>query len=155
MSDRLEELDGSEMSAAECRTVLRTHGTGVLALARDGAAYGLPVSFGYADDKLYVVFLRTGAVAKKEEFLDDTRTATMTVYEAPSKTKWMSLIATGTIRRVNDDEWDDLGRAIEDNAWHPSLFSSSDPMRGIEGVVIEIEELTGRRSREYEIETDA
>lgn len=49
---------------------------------------------------------------------------------------------------MTDEEWDALEDAIEENAWYPSLFSEADPMQGIQGWVLEIEELTGRRSEE-------
>lgn len=139
--------EGFEMDEGKIETFLDEQGVGVLSLARDDEAYGVPISFGYdGEDRLYFVFLGIGERSRKTEFAEATERASFTAYEVESKHAWTSAVANGRVREVSDEEWDALEASIEDNAWYPSLFSESDPMQGIQGWVLEIEELTGRRS---------
>jgi hypothetical protein len=50
----------------------------------------------------------------------------------------------GRIEAVADDEWGPVRDAME-NAWHPDLFSSAEPMRGVGGCRLRIDERTGIR----------
>lgn len=52
---------------------------------------------------------------------------------------WRSVSLTGRIDEVDDSEWSELQAAME-NAWHPILFSSANPMRGIEDYQFRIED---------------
>lgn len=145
--DTFGEIEGIGMDDAETETFLRERGIGVLSLASDAEAYGVPISFGYdGDDRLYFVFLRVGERSRKEEFAETTERASLTAYDVESKHVWRSVIARGRIRQVADDEWDAVEESIGDNAWYPSLFSESEPMKDIQGWVLEIEELTGQKS---------
>lgn len=146
-TDTIDETEGFEMEEGEIEAFLGEQGVGVLSLARDDEAYGVPISFGYdGEDRLYFVFLGIGERSRKREFAEATERASFVAYEVESKHAWMSAVAGGRVREVADDEWETLEASIEDNAWYPSLFSESDPMQGIQGWVLEIEELTGRRS---------
>lgn len=131
----------------EIDAFLRDRGIGVLSLTDGEEAYGVPVSFGYdGEGRLYFVFLRVGERSKKEEFARRTERASLTVSDVESKHVWTSVIATGPLREIDDEEWTDLEAAIDDNAWYPSLFSESEPMRDIQGWELRIEEVTGQRS---------
>jgi hypothetical protein len=139
--------EGFEMDGEEIETFLGEQGVGVLSLAREDEAYGVPISFGYdGDDRLYFVFLGIGERSRKAEFAEATERASFVTYDVGSKHDWTSAVASGRVREVSDDEWETLESSIEDNAWYPSLFSEADPMQGVQGWVLEIEELTGRRS---------
>lgn len=119
----------------------------MLSLARDGEAYGVPVSFGYdGTDRLYFVFLRVGEESRKEAFAASTERASFTADDVESKHVWRSVIVHGRIREVADDEWETVRESIDDNAWYPSLFSEAEPMRDIQGWVLEIEETTGQKN---------
>ncbi|MCL7417650.1 MAG: pyridoxamine 5'-phosphate oxidase family protein [Halalkalicoccus sp.] len=141
------EITGTEMEREEAEVFLRDQGVGVLSLANEGEAYGVPVSFGYdGEDRLYFVFLRVGEESRKEAFAAATERASFTVYDVESKHAWRSVIASGRIREVDDDEWETVRDSIDDNAWYPSLFSEAEPMRDIQGWVLEIEEITGQKN---------
>lgn len=145
-TDGFAPIEGNPMTDEEVETFLRDHGVGVLALADEGRAYGVPISFGYDGDRLFFVFLR-GETSRKETFAEATTQATLTTFEVGDRHKWESVVVTGTIREVDDDEWDALVSAMEANAWFPSLFSESEPMRGIAGWVLDVETATGLRNR--------
>jgi hypothetical protein len=135
------------MADDEVDAFLREQGIGVLSLTDGSEAYGVPVSFGYdGEGSLYFVFLRVGERSKKAEFARGTERASLTVYDVESKHVWTSVIATGSLRQIDDEEWGELEAAIGDNAWYPSLFSESEPMQDIQGWELRIEEATGQRS---------
>lgn len=146
-AERFAEIQGIEMSDEKIDSFLREQGVGVLSLTDGEDTYGVPVSFGYdGEESLYFVFLRIGERSKKVEFAEQTGRAALTVYDAPSKHVWTSVIAFGTLHRVPDDEWQELEAAIEDNAWYPSLFSESEPMQDLQGWELRVDEVTGQQS---------
>jgi hypothetical protein len=142
-------IQGNEMDDETARAFLRDQGFGVLSLAADGEAYGLPISYGYdrATERLYFVFLRPGETSKKERFGEATARASFLTFDVPSREEWRTVIAEGSLRRVEDDEWPAVRDALEDNAWFPSLFSESEPMQDILGWVLDIDTVTGMHSR--------
>lgn len=147
--ESLAELQGIQMDEQEIDQFLRSQGFGVLSLTDGREAYGVPISFGYdGGSRLFFVFLRVGERSKKEAFAEKTEKASFTTYNVASKHDWQSVIASGTLRKVGDDEWDDVVDAIENNAWYPSLFSESEPMQDIQGWVFQTEEITGQTSEQ-------
>lgn len=147
--ETLAEFQGIEMNDQQIDRFLRRQGFGVLSLSDGTEAYGVPVSFGYdGESRLFFVFLRVGEQSKKERFAERTNTASFTTYEVVSKHNWRSVIASGTLRRVADDEWDDVVKTIDDNAWYPSLFSEAEPMQDIQAWELQIEEVSGQSSEQ-------
>ncbi len=141
------ELQGIEMDGRQIDRFLRSQGFGVLSLTDGTEAYGVPVSFGYdGGSRLFFVFLRVGERSKKERFAERTEKAGFTTYEVVSKHDWRSVVASGRLRRVADDEWDDIVEAIGDNAWYPSLFSEAEPMQDIQAWEFQFEEISGQAS---------
>jgi nitroimidazol reductase NimA-like FMN-containing flavoprotein (pyridoxamine 5'-phosphate oxidase superfamily) len=145
-SDSFAGLQGIEMSADESDAVLRENGFGVLSLARDSDAYGIPISFGYDGDNLYFVLLRPGEESKKETFIRETETASFLVYDVGGKHDWRSVIVGGRVEQVDDDEWPAVRDALDENAWFPSLFSQTQPMQDILGWKFVIGTMTGQKS---------
>lgn len=146
-ADSFAHLEGTEMDRAAIDAFLAEQGVGLLALTDGAEAYGLPVSYGYdGAATLYFVFLRLGEHSKKERFAHRTDRASLTVYEAPSKHIWRSVIASGPITEIDDDEWSTLRDAIAETAWYPSLFSEAAPMRDLAGWKLAIETVTGQES---------
>ncbi|EMA01737.1 pyridoxamine 5'-phosphate oxidase family protein [Haloferax denitrificans] len=138
-----------EMSAEEIDRLLREEGVGVLSLADDGVAYGIPLSFGYDADRerLYFVFLRPGESSKKTEFAERTARASFAVWNAPSRDEWESVVVDGELRRVDDGDWDRVRDVLEDNAWYPTLFSETEPMQDILGWELRIASRSGLQRR--------
>ena len=50
----------------------------------------------------------------------------------------------GPLEAVDDEGWDELVAAIEDNAWYPSLFRASEPMADLRGYALVAEGPTVR-----------
>jgi nitroimidazol reductase NimA-like FMN-containing flavoprotein (pyridoxamine 5'-phosphate oxidase superfamily) len=142
-------LQGNEMDDETARAFLRDRGFGVLSLASGGDAYGIPISYGYdtSTERLYFVFLRPGETSKKERFSEATETASFLVFDVPSREAWRTVVVTGTLRGVDDDEWPAVRDALDENAWFPTLFSETEPMRDIVGWALEIDDVTGMHSR--------
>jgi nitroimidazol reductase NimA-like FMN-containing flavoprotein (pyridoxamine 5'-phosphate oxidase superfamily) len=142
-----EEFDWTAMDTEEVDAFLTEVGVGTLSLARDGVAYGVPVSFGYdpGDDRVFFAFLR-GVTSRKERFVETTTEASLSVFEALGRHDWRSVVVAGPVRRATDDEDDAMERALANNAWHPDLFSGANPIRGIRGYVLDVDRATGYRS---------
>ena len=89
------------MSDSELTEQLASTNTGVLSLADDGDAYGIPLAHHYEDDHLY---FRLGITegSKKQRFIEETTTATYVVYgDTGAGGSWepdsWSIIATGRL----------------------------------------------------------
>ncbi|RDZ65764.1 pyridoxamine 5'-phosphate oxidase [Haloferax sp. Atlit-12N] len=138
-----------EMPSEEIDRLLREEGVGVLSLADDGVAYGIPLSFGYdaERERLYFVFLRPGESSKKTEFAERTARASFAVWNAPSRDEWESVVVDGELRRVDDGDWDRVCDVLEDNAWYPTLFSETEPMQDILGWELRIDSRSGLQRR--------
>lgn len=146
-SDSFTRLQGTEMDRAAVDAFLAEQGVGVLSLTDGEEAYGVPVSYGYdGESTLYFVFLRLGEHSKKEAFARQTERASLTTYQAPSKHVWRSVIASGPVSEIDDDEWETLVEVVGDNAWYPSLFSEAEPMQDIAGWRLDVEDVTGQQS---------
>jgi hypothetical protein len=143
-------IQGTEMDDGTARAFLHDQGFGVLSLAADGEAYGIPISYGYdrETDRLYFVFLRPGERSRKERFGEATTRASFLVFDVPSREEWRTVVAEGPLRAVDDDEWSAVRDALEDNAWFPSLFAESEPMRDILGWALDIDAVSGMHSRD-------
>jgi nitroimidazol reductase NimA-like FMN-containing flavoprotein (pyridoxamine 5'-phosphate oxidase superfamily) len=145
--EKFAEIEGINMDREAIDTFLREQGRGILSLTDGREGYGVPVSFGYdGEDSCYFAFLRVGERSKKEQFAEQTERASLTIYDVTSKHVWTSVIASGPLRQIAGDEWNELNAAIEDNAWYPSLFSEAEPMQDILGWELRIDDLTGQRS---------
>ena len=144
--DELQESDTGRMTDDQIREFLTERGVGVLGLADEDVPYLLPMSFGYDGERtLYFVFLLFGTESRKETLVRQAARGRFLVYGADSMHDWRSVSMVGAIQAVDADRWSDLQAAME-NAWHPSLFSSASPMRGVEGYRLDIEEWTGIRN---------
>lgn len=143
LEDILAESSTERMSDDQIREFLLERGVGVLALVDADVPYVLPMSFGYdGGETLYFLFLLFGDETRKETLGDRAERASFTTYSVESKFEWRSVILVGELRAVPDSEWETLSEAME-NAWHPNLFSSATPQRGIEGYRFEVDEWTG------------
>jgi nitroimidazol reductase NimA-like FMN-containing flavoprotein (pyridoxamine 5'-phosphate oxidase superfamily) len=138
---------GERMERSEAAAFLAERGVGVLSLADDDVAYGLPLSYGYdADaDVVYFVLLRPGESSRKERFVETTERASFLVYDVESPGEWHSVIAEGSLRPTREDEDDRAVEVIETNAWYPDLFRESTPTRGVAGWALDVQRLTGVR----------
>lgn len=147
MRSDLDALAGNRMDEAGIDGVLSRVGIGVLSLARDGEAYGVPVSFGYdGADRLYFVFVGYGETSRKESFAAATDRASFVAYEVGDEHDWRSVIVDGRLVEIGPDGWADASAALADNAWYPSLFRAAEPLRDLDVWALEIDSRSGLES---------
>ncbi len=145
--EAIAESTATSMNEEQLGDLLKSEGVGVLALPDADLPYVIPVSFGYDGDRtLYFVFLLFGAESRKEVLAKRADRARFLVYRADSMSDWRSVLLTGRIDPVAEAEWSTLRSAME-NAWHPNVFSSAHPMRGVEGYRFEVDSWTGIQQR--------
>lgn len=136
-----------EMDPEETAAFLQERGWGCLTLARDDAAYSIPVSFGYDGESTLYFQLQTDEDSEKLAYLDATTTATFLVPRVRPP-NWQSAVVRGRIRPVSDDEAGDALAAFADNAWFPTCpwTAEKDPA-DVALYELEIEEMSGRASK--------
>ncbi|WP_345778238.1 pyridoxamine 5'-phosphate oxidase family protein [Halobaculum rubrum] len=82
----------------------------MLSLTRDGDAYAVPVAYRY-DGTTLRFRLADDGTSTKSAFADATETASFIAYGYESADDSWSIIATGPIRRLPEEAWeDDRGR---------------------------------------------
>lgn len=140
---------GEDVSTEMAEGFFAARGHGVLSLARDGDGYGIPLSFGYDEltDRCILQFV-IGQGGRKREFLETSETVTLTTYEYEPDGTWQSVVATGTLRPLSNDEVADRAAAIffsqAANAdTHTRLVAEK---AETEWYALEIDELVGRES---------
>jgi len=144
------EARGIVMGERNVEELLESQGHGTLSLVRDGDAYGVPVSFGFDGERLFLYLIQFGDSGKKFDFIETTETACLTTYTAESKFKWKSAIVTGTLRTLDDDEIDYMESVMDENAWFPGIFPPTEAVTGVRRTEMEILEATGRMGVDYQ-----
>ncbi|MFD1587726.1 pyridoxamine 5'-phosphate oxidase family protein [Halorientalis brevis] len=138
-----------ELSADEVTTVLSRNGIGVLALLDGDQPYPLPMSFGYDGDRpLFVMQFGAGPDSRKFDCLEEGAKAGFTVYEETEPgTEWRSVVITGELREIRDEETVDAYTAIAANAeFAPDMAIWGVPLEDTSLTVFELtmNECTGR-----------
>lgn len=92
------------LSDSEIDSFLSRHETGVIALAREGNSYAVPISYGY-DSRRREFYLRlvSNPESKKREFLKSTPHTRLVVYEEDDPV-YTSIVATGRLNEISRDE---------------------------------------------------
>jgi nitroimidazol reductase NimA-like FMN-containing flavoprotein (pyridoxamine 5'-phosphate oxidase superfamily) len=118
-------LTGHRLDDDGVREVLRDVGFGVLALTHDDRPYPIPLSFGFADDRCYVIFVAESAAGRKLTYATNAERGALVAYEV-SDDAWRSALVEGPFRRARGkEEWDHGRAALADNAWRPALFGEA------------------------------
>lgn len=128
--------------------LLRERGIGVLSLANDGVPYGVPLSFGYDDDRAYFLFAGHTEAGRKVRYAEASDEASLLVFDIGSDDAWRSAIVRGPFGRVTPDEWDTAREAMADNAYRPDLLTDVDPRQDPRVWVLEAAEKSGRTTDE-------
>lgn len=146
MTDEATALYGVEMTPAEVDEFLVEQGVGMLALADDGDAYAVPISFGYdGADALYFFLIRFGEDSRKLSYLETTTEATFAVATVESSTSWKSVVVAGEIEEVPGDERERMEEVMYDNALAARLFPYEEPITSITRARLRIDRVTGRK----------
>lgn len=161
-----EQVFGEAMDESEITRFLHDRGTGVLSLAQDGEAYGVPVSFGYDEpNDRFGLLLGFGEDSRKQSFIDTTERACLTAYEWRSPVNWRSVVARGQLTRIEEDAFEDATDQSGSSAASAFLTWAKTVSLDVFGAPVSdldltwyelrVEELTGRRAaREPGAETE-
>lgn len=110
-----------QMDSEDIEQILERKDIGVLGVPTDAAPLLRPLSFWYdGESALYFVYV-LGADSRKVTASDRADVARFLVYDIETTFNWRSVLLTGAIERVPDDE----RRAIEeqiDASWKPDVF---------------------------------
>ena len=119
--EQLEEYGMLQMDSGDIEKTLERKSIGVLGVPTDSAPLLRPLSFWYdGESALYFVYV-LGSDSRKVTVSDQADVARFLIYDIETTFNWRSVLLTGTIERVPDDE----RRAIEDQidiSWKPDVF---------------------------------
>jgi len=111
--DELGDHEVERMDDEEIRGFLSSQGVGVLGLASEGAPTMRPLSFWFdGDDCLYFHYV-LGSESRKEALTERAESVRFLVYSAETRFNWRSVLLTGRIEAVAEDELDTIRDAVE------------------------------------------
>lgn len=100
--------------------VLTRNGVGVLSLFGEPYPYAIPMSFGYdSDEPTLVVQFGGGDGSRKRRCLETNPNVCFTVYEKPAPDTWRSVVITGSLHAIPDEERDRAFAVLAANATFP------------------------------------
>lgn len=149
-NDESARVRGIEMTPTEVERFLEAQGHGTLSLAAAEEPYGVPMSFGYDGDRLFLTALTFGAESRKVSAIETNRRACVTSYAVEDRFAWASVVVEGTLDPVGDDEADYVDDVMADTAWIPSLNPPTDPITDVDRYALAIDRATGRKGPMYE-----
>jgi hypothetical protein len=119
--DELGEHGVVRMDDDHVREYLSSQSVGVLALPGDEAPHMRPMSYGYdGESRLYFTYV-VGTESRKTELSDRAEAARFLVYSAETPFNWRSVLLTGELGEVPDDERESV-LATTEIPWRPDLF---------------------------------
>ncbi|HJQ93368.1 MAG TPA: pyridoxamine 5'-phosphate oxidase family protein [Candidatus Thermoplasmatota archaeon] len=102
-----------ELASDACKEFLMKHRIGVMALAKEGKAYAVPLFYAYDGNRLYF----HSHPGHKDEVLAGTEEACFVVVEAHGDDDWTSVQATGSAEKITLS--DDAMQALDVMAKNP------------------------------------
>jgi len=149
-TDEAEQVTGIEMTDEEIDEFLYEQGHGILSLSTEREVYGVPISFGYDGENLYMHLLQFGDKSRKLEYVAGTETACLTTYTVEGRFAWKSVVAQGPLWEVSDEAIDHVEEALDDNGWFPTIFPPTAPMTDVRYVELAIQEASGRKGQAHQ-----
>ena len=142
--DDLTEYGAVEMDDDAIEAFLSSQRVGILALPTDGAPTMRPLSFAYdEEDSLYVLYVGDSD-SRKRDLSDRAESARFLVYSAETAFNWRSVLLTGRIDAVPDEDV----AALEDQVsipWQPDLLAAVGDAEGTSLYRFVIEDQQGLR----------
>lgn len=144
--DQIEFVYTFGMTEDEIVERLRSRRNGMLALANDGAAYAVPISYYYEGGTLYLR-LAAHETSTKMEYLETTTEACFLVFDYGRDGSSWSVVALGSLRQVAEP-----GDVTTLNERFPELRIFDEDIEDVSLTVFELDvtELTGRQTRSGE-----
>lgn len=144
--EELGDLGLERMDDAEIRSFLGNQKIGVLGLPTTETPYLVPMSYGYdCESRIYFTYV-TGEESNKANLSDATERASFLVSSVETPYNWQSVQLTGSLQRVPDEQWDDLGDVLA-AAWRPDLFQQVEAEAAVGVYEFEILEQSGIKHR--------
>jgi nitroimidazol reductase NimA-like FMN-containing flavoprotein (pyridoxamine 5'-phosphate oxidase superfamily) len=132
----------TRMDEAEITSFLSHRNVGILGLPDGGAPYMIPMSFDFdGEDRLYFTFV-LGEGSHKAELSDRADRASFLVYDATSAFIWESVVLTGELGELPEEEWDE-NDDVSGGAWQPEAFREVGPSWGTKLYQFRIRETVG------------
>lgn len=144
-------LRGVEMDRDEVDEFHAEQGAGVLSLARENEAYGVPISFGYDGDRRYVFVVRFGEDSETLDCADATERASSAMYDFPDEHRWRSVVVRGTLEPVPEGDLDAADEALFGNARFANLSPYGEPMTERPRYQLTVEEATGQKGQGLDV----
>jgi nitroimidazol reductase NimA-like FMN-containing flavoprotein (pyridoxamine 5'-phosphate oxidase superfamily) len=113
------------LDQAEIDEVLVRRGIGVLAMVDGEQPYAIPVSFGYdADQMVFPMQWGGGSQSRKNQAIDSNPNVCLTIYEqdADEAAIWRSVVITGEIYEIEEDDQERAYASLAANAEFPTDF---------------------------------
>lgn len=140
-----DEIRGSDMTAAEIDEFLTETGHGIFSVASGDRAYSVPISFGYDGERVFLELITFGDHSKKSEYLRDTTEACLVAAEVNDRFDWRSVVVTGPVERVSEDEAQYHRDVLDENGWFPVIYPRSEPLTEKTRVVLDPATVGGRK----------
>ena len=141
---QLEKYGLERMDDDEIRRFVSSQSTGVLGLPTDSWPYLLPMSFAFdGDSSLYFTYL-LGPSSRKEDLTERTDRARFLVYSVETMFNWQSVLLTGDLTEVPENEWSELEDVLT-TAWRPELFRTASTSGGVRVFEFAIQSQSGIR----------
>jgi nitroimidazol reductase NimA-like FMN-containing flavoprotein (pyridoxamine 5'-phosphate oxidase superfamily) len=140
--EELGEYGMEEMDDAEVERFLSSQSMGVLGLPTEDTPYLLPMSYGFDGGSSLYFFYVVGEQSRKDELSTQTKNASFLVYSAETAFNWESVLMTGRIRKLPEENRTDI---MEDVApsWRPELFETASKIQETHLYEFRIQEWTG------------
>lgn len=142
--DELTEYGMERLTDDQIKRFLRVQHVGVLGLPAAETPYLLPMSYGFdGESRLYFSYV-VGDQSRKATLSDRTEGASFLVYNAETMFHWRSVLVTGALRSLSEDERTDVERE-QTPAWRPELLETASEGETTRMYELEIDEWTGVR----------
>lgn len=122
--DELGEYGMQRMDDEEIEGFLSSHSLGILGLPTEQAPYLFPMSYGYEGGSNLYFFYVVGSGSRKADLSDRAEYASFLVYSAETMFNWRSVLLTGTIQRLPDEQRTSLSDE-QIPRWRPDLFEKA------------------------------
>jgi nitroimidazol reductase NimA-like FMN-containing flavoprotein (pyridoxamine 5'-phosphate oxidase superfamily) len=142
--DELGDYGTVEMTDEEVTGFLASQSVGVLGLPTEGGDPPSlrPLSFGFdGEGRLYFLYV-VGSESRKVDLTERAGTARFLVYSAETAFNWRSVLLTGTVTEVAEE---DRARALDtlDGAWRPDVFERAGATEATRLYQFDVDEWTG------------
>jgi nitroimidazol reductase NimA-like FMN-containing flavoprotein (pyridoxamine 5'-phosphate oxidase superfamily) len=119
--DEYEEYGMRRMDDDDIKQTLSNQSVGVLGLPTESAPCLRPLSYWFdGESKLYFVYVLS-TDSQKTALSDRANTAQFLVYRIETTFNWRSVLLTGTVERVPEDDREAIEETM-DISWRPELF---------------------------------